>query len=88
MKWLKFNTKEIVIESDIGEEDIQRQVITPLMVEYTADGRAYAQKLAYDGVITEYDDGEPDPNAMPTQMDAIEAQVAYTAMITDTLLEV
>lgn len=31
---------------------------------------------------------EPAPEAEPTQMDRIEAQVTYTAMMTDTLLEV
>ena len=35
-----------------------------------------------DGEIIMYDDQEP------TQLDMIEAQVAYTAMMTDTLLEV
>ena len=31
---------------------------------------------------------EPEPDPQPTQLDMIEAQVAYTAMMTDTLLEV
>jgi hypothetical protein len=31
---------------------------------------------------------EPAPEAEPTQMDRIEAQVTYTAMMTDTMLEV
>lgn len=30
----------------------------------------------------------PEENTTPTQLDRIEAQVAYTAMMTDTLLEV
>lgn len=33
-------------------------------------------------------DPEPAPEAEPTQLDIIEAQVTYTAMMTDTLLEV
>jgi hypothetical protein len=48
-----------------------------------------------DGVmtVTEWTAGtmpEPEPEAEPepTQMDRIEAQVTYTAMMTDTLLEV
>ena len=32
--------------------------------------------------------GEFDPECEPTQLDIIEAQVTYTAMMTDTLLEV
>ena len=31
---------------------------------------------------------EPEPEEMPTQLDILEAQVTYTAMMTDTLLEV
>lgn len=48
------------------------------------------------GDVTDYKyiDGEfvydpmPEPEEMPTQLDRIESQVAYTAMMTDTLLEV
>ena len=40
---------------------------------------------AYNGEYTVEDDGVL---AEPTQADRIEAQVAYTAMMTDTLLEV
>ena len=31
---------------------------------------------------------KPDPAEIPSQLDRIEAQITYTAMITDTLLEV
>lgn len=44
-----------------------------------------------DGVmtVTEWTPGEiPAPEPEPTQLDIIEAQVTYTAMMTDTLLEV
>ena len=30
---------------------------------------------------------EPEPNPEPTQLDRVEAQATYTAMMTDTLLE-
>jgi hypothetical protein len=42
---------------------------------------------AYNGEYTIEDDGVPDQQEMPTQLDRIEAQVTYTAMMTDTLLE-
>ena len=41
--------------------------------------------IAYNGEYTIEDDGEPEP--APTQLDRIEAQTTYTAMMTDTLLE-
>lgn len=47
---------------------------------------------AENGVVTALTPGEapeptPDPEPEPTQMDRIEAQVTYTAMVTNTLLE-
>lgn len=37
--------------------------------------------------MTEGEEIEVEENTMPTQLDIIEAQVVYTAMMTDTLLE-
>ena len=45
-----------------------------------------AQKEAYNGEVTVED--IEDPVMEPSQLDQIEAQVVYTAMMTDTLLEV
>lgn len=47
-----------------------------------------AKKESDNGEYTIEDDGQPDPTAVPSQLDIIEAQVTYTAMMTDTLLEV
>ena len=44
-----------------------------------------AKAEAYNGEYTIEDDGKPEP--APTQLDRIESQVTYTAMMTDTLLE-
>lgn len=46
-----------------------------------------AKAEALNGEYTIEDDGQPDPECEPTQLDIIEAQVIYTAMMTDTLLE-
>lgn len=46
---------------------------------------AIAKAEAYNGEYTIEDDGVPEK---ATQADRIEAQVTYTAMMTDTLLEV
>ncbi len=45
-----------------------------------------AQSEAYNGEYTIEDDGKPYEE--PSQLDVIEAQVTYTAIMTDTLLEV
>ena len=84
MKVLKFR---ICTQSNIGTAD------SPEIVESFADGKlrwseeneAVAKKLAYNGEYTIEDDGKPEP--VPTQLDRIEAQTTYTAMMTDTLLE-
>lgn len=41
-----------------------------------------SQGLTYEEVMI-----SPEPESGPTQIDRMEAQVAYTAMMTDTLLE-
>lgn len=45
---------------------------------------AIAQSEAYGEVVVE---DIPDEESEPSQLDTIEAQVTYTAMMTDTLLE-
>ncbi len=47
-----------------------------------------AKREADNGEYTIVDDGQPEPVDMPSQLDVIEAQVTYTAMMTNTLLEV
>ena len=56
-------------------------------VSYSEYNLAIVQKEAAGGEYTIEDDGEPAVVCTPTQLDLIEAQVAYTAMMTDTLLE-
>lgn len=46
-----------------------------------------AKREAYNGEYTVEDDGVEEVTT-PSQLDAIEAQVTYTAMMTNTLLEV
>lgn len=62
------------------------------------DGKTYENVVDVlpEGDVTDYKyiDGEyihnplPETNVIPTQLDVLEAQVTYTAMMTDTLLEV
>ena len=47
---------------------------------------AEAMKRSYNGVVTAVE--LEDVETAPSQLDQIEAQVTYTAMMTDTLLEV
>jgi hypothetical protein len=61
---------------------------TEVSMSYSEANMAIAKQEAYKGEYVIEDDGEPEPVETPTQLDAIEAQVTYTAMMTDTLLEV
>ena len=54
--------------------------------EYLEGNVEIAKREAYNGQYTIEDDGVEEIT-MPSQLDIIEAQVTYTAMMTDTLLE-
>lgn len=91
MKMIKYKILT-EIKLDTEESPVVEQVFNNVEICCTernlASVEALARKEAYNGEYTVEDDGQPEPVAKPTQLDAIEAQVAYTAMMTDTLLEV
>ena len=59
--------------------------IMPMMLPYSEENMAIAKAQSYNCEYTiEYIPDEPQE---PTQLDRIEAQTTYTAMMTDTLLE-
>lgn len=61
------------------------QVFSGVSNRWNEANEEIAKAEAYNGEYTIEDDGEPEP--APTQLDRIEAQTTYTAMMTDTLLE-
>lgn len=63
-------------------------VLSPVTLGWNEANEAIARKEAYNGEYTIEDDGQPEPAAAHSRLDVIEAQAAYTAMMTDTLLEV
>lgn len=76
MKWIKYNL--------FAREGL----LIPVTMGWNEANEEVAKAEAYNGEYTIEDDGQPDPTAEPTQLDRVEAQATYTAMITDTLLEV
>ena len=64
------------------------EYMSSVIIPYSEENEARAKSEAYKGEYIIEDNGQPDPVEKPTQLDVIEAQVAYTAMMTDTLLEV
>lgn len=88
MKWIKY--MQYIGQRNIGteEEPVYEDVFQEVGVEYNGADIERIKDCAYNGEYEIYDDGEPEPVVEPTQADRIEAQVTYTAMMTDTLLEV
>ena len=90
MKSIKYTMMTDINHSTEEEQDI-KQVFDNYEIQCSDDvfeaNLAIAQKYAYNGEVTVEDDGQPEPSAEPTQLDRVEAQATYTAMMTDTLLE-
>ena len=91
MKIIKY---QMMMEVNHGTEENPDIVQTffPCAIKCSDDvfevNLAIAQADAYNGEYTIEDDGQPEPELEPTQLDRVEAQATYTAMMTDTLLEV
>ena len=85
MKFLKYKYSYVLTSIDKEGNTIEKQIVQIKKVKDTPENRALAASEAI-GDIVEYDDGKSEYKA-PTQLDAIEAQVTYTAMMTGTLLE-
>lgn len=84
MKAIKY---QLCTEVNHGTEDEPKieQVFSAVTLGWSETNEKIAKAEAYNGDYTIEDDGEPEP--APTQIDRIEAQVAYTALMTDTLME-
>lgn len=84
MRFLKY---QIIVSGkpvDENEHPI-KPVISEKTIPYSIENEEIAKSEAYNGEYTIEDDGEPEP--APTQLDRLDAQATYTAMMTDTLLE-
>lgn len=87
MKILKYNlcTK---VNRGTEEEPQMEEILSPVTMGWNEANEEIAKREAHNGEYTIEDDGQPEPAEEPTQLDRVEAQVTYTAMMTDTLLEV
>lgn len=85
MKYIKYKTKTVYTLEN-GEEIIE---YNECMCSYTPQNEEIAKRDACSGEYTIEDDGvaEDDTPTMEKRMDAVEAQVFFTAMMTDTMME-
>lgn len=81
MTRIKYTTKTVYT----SKEGIEHTEYNECMADLSDETIAIALRDSYNGKYTIEDDGKPEP--APTQLDRIEAQTTYTAMMTDTLME-
>ena len=84
MKIIKYQLMTEVNHGTDAKPDIQ-QVFSSVTLGWSEANEKIAKAEAYNGEYNIEDDGKPEP--APTQIDLIETQVAYTALMTDTLME-
>lgn len=84
MKVLKYRLMTEVNHGTDEQPDIQ-QIFSDASLGWSEANEELAKREAYNGEYTIEDDGKPEP--APSQLDRIEAQTTYTAMMTDTLME-
>lgn len=84
-KIIKYQFLSCEVNHGTEENPNIEQIILEKSLTWNESNEEIAKREAYDGEYTVEDDGVTE---VPTQLDVIESQVAYTAMMTDTLLEV
>lgn len=88
MKIIKYKFLSCEVNNGTEDEPKIEQIFIDKSMPWNEANEDIAKREAYNGEYTIEDDGQPEPAETPSQLDIIEAQVAYTAMMTDTLLEV
>ena len=88
MKIIKYKFLSAEINHGTEEEPNIEQIFLNKSMTWSETAEEIAREEAYNGEYTIEDDGQPDLTQEPTQLDRVEAQITYTAMMTDTLLEV
>lgn len=88
MKIIKYKFLSCEVNNGTEDEPKIEQIFIDKSMPWNEAKEDIAKREAYNGEYTIEDDGQPEPAETPSQLDIIEAQVAYTAMMTDTLLEV
>lgn len=86
-KIIKYRFLSCEVNHGTEENPDIEQIFFKKSMKWSEVNEEIAKKEAWGGEYTIEDDGVVE-NAAPTQLDQIEAQVIYTAMMTDTLLEV
>lgn len=87
MKLIKYRVMREVNRGTDTEPQIEQVISGDMWLTLSDKNLEIVKATAYNGEYTIEDDGQPEPELEPTQLDRVEAQATYTAMMTDTLLE-
>lgn len=87
MKIIKYRFLSCEINHGTEENPHMEQIFLEKSMDWNETNEQIAAKEAHNGEYTVVDDGVEE-DVTPTQLDRVEAQVTYTAMMTDTLMEV
>lgn len=81
MKWIKF--ERVQSQRNVGTEEnpVIEDVLLPVELSCCEHNEEIAKKESYNGEYEIYDDGISEPISEPTQLDRVESQVAYLAMM-------
>ena len=79
--------KQITYDMLQGYNDDNEPILSSVTLRYSEKNLIIAEDEAYNGEYEIIDDGKPEPIIQPSQNDILKAQIMYTAMMTDTLLE-
>lgn len=85
---IRYTFLSCVVNNGTEEKPVNEPIFLEKCMPYSKTNEEIAKHEAYNGEYTIEDDGKPDPEDTPTKLDRVEAQATYTAMMTDTLLEV
>lgn len=84
MKRIKYKFLSCEINHGTEESPNIEYIYLDKSALWNEEAEEIAKEEAYNGEYEIIDDG--DPESAPTQIDRIESQVTYTAMMTDTLI--
>lgn len=90
MKVIRYQVMGKTVAAMMGEggltEMVEQDFLYDVVRPYSAQNEELAKQEAQNGKYIVEDDGNAQTN-VPTQLDRVEAQAIYTAMMTNTLLE-
>ena len=85
-KIIKYKFLSSEINRGTKENPDMEQTFLSKSMPWNEVNEEIAKREAWGGEYEIVDDGQPAPAEKPSQLDIIEAQLTYTAMMTDTLL--